>query len=144
MPVVASSQHPNQQLSLVKRLNKFSMVSPLQTIPTPLRSNRPERPTMLSFGLTPVIEDLNDLALTSNRKKPRDDFDLQESKPKTLVFSDGSNAQEREQPYQEGAPHEFSDEDIARQLTILFDEEQIPERHNLEGKSRYLLYPLQT
>lgn len=81
----------------------------------------------ISFGLTPILEDLAELQLSSNVKKSRDDFGiLNRSNAKDRLLLE----EEKEEDEVRG-----DDEQVVKQLKMLFDEDdtKIPENQLLQG-----------
>jgi hypothetical protein len=68
-PIVEESTSPVRELSLVKKFYGMNFSSP-----TSPKQNRVEAAP--KFGLTPIMEDLRELRLTSTAKKCKDDFEI--------------------------------------------------------------------
>lgn len=65
------------ELSLVKRFDRIQLKTPAQGI---LSQVKPP----YKFGLTPIIEDLAELKLSSKKKAIKDDFEIQLQTPRLI------------------------------------------------------------
>ena len=65
-----------KELTIVKTFNQLSLVSPaVLTMVEPRTNDNKLKPEKVA-GLTPIMEDLRELVLSSQRKKAKDDFEV--------------------------------------------------------------------
>ena len=98
--LISRSKEPKRtayELSLMKRFDRFELKTPASA--GILSSVRPPK----KFGLTPIIEDLAELDLSSVKRKSKDDFGLQPKTPQLLeeVRQVAEAVSEKKQPKDE-------------------------------------------
>ena len=75
-PIEEESPNALQEASLIKRFERVQLRTPLSMLPAAFQSQMPGNVRTQVPGLTPILEDFAELYLSSQKKKPRDDFEL--------------------------------------------------------------------
>ncbi len=65
-----------KELSLIKRFDKLEVLSQAGVLSSMARPTESKHPDPVSFGLTPLLVDLERLAVDTVKRKSKDDFDL--------------------------------------------------------------------